>query len=58
MNVTLKVMGLAAVSDLREVNLVKIFAYYCLKSSNKLISSPNLQGMFLNSSVVIVAFRD
>ena len=51
-------MGCTAVSDLREVNLAKIFVYYCLKSSTKLISSSNLQEMFLNSSVVIVAFRD
>ena len=46
-------MGFPAVL---EVNLVKRFVYHCLKSSTKLISSPTLQGMFLNSSVVIVAF--
>ena len=45
-----------AVSDLREVNLVKFFVYYCLKSSTKLISSPTLQGMLLHSDVVIGAF--
>ena len=49
-------MGRATGSDLGEVNLVKRFVYYCLKSCTKLISSPTLQGMFLNSSVVIVAF--
>ena len=49
-------MGYPAVSDLREVNLVKRFVYYCLRSSTKLISSPTFQGMFLNSSIVIVAF--
>ena len=38
------------------VNLVKRFVDHCLKSSTKLISSPTLQGMFLNSSIVIVAF--
>ena len=43
-------------SDIREVNLVRRFVYYCLKSSTKLISSPTLQGMFLNSRAVIAAF--
>ena len=54
--VTLFLWFAPAVSDLREVNLVKFFVYYCLKSSTKLISSPTLQGMFLYSSVVIGAF--
>ena len=31
-------MVCSAVSDLREVNLVKFFVYYCLKSSTNLIS--------------------
>ena len=55
MTVTLNLWVASAVSDLREVNLVN-FVYYCLKSSTKLISSPTLQGMFLNSSAVIAAF--